>query len=99
MPVMQVPIDKKNNHYSLVFAFRPGDNSVRYSYELPYAGNAATVKIPTVYPGVRLLIVAAPSVQMSGDGLAPGGHEQGMNLYGPEAGPACTLGAENASVT
>ena len=51
MPVVQVPINKKNNHYSVAFAFRPGDNSVRYSYELPYPGNTATVKIPTIYPG------------------------------------------------
>src|SRR4029077_5327719 len=39
MPVVQVPIDKKNNHYSIAFAFRPGGNSVRFSYELPYPGN------------------------------------------------------------
>src|SRR5207302_109760 len=54
MPVVQVPLDKKNNHYSIAFAFRPGDNSVRYSYELPYPGNTATVRIPTIYPGGRL---------------------------------------------
>src|SRR5438046_2046065 len=67
MPVSQLPIDKKNNRYSIAYAFRPGDNSVRYSYELPYARNATTVKIPTVYPGARLLIVAPPSVQITGD--------------------------------
>ncbi len=99
MPVVQLPIDMKNNRYSLAFAFRPGDNSVRYSYKLPYAGNTATVKIPTVYPGVRLLIVAPPSVQISGEGLAPGGQEQGMNLYGREDVPAGTLVAVNVSGT
>src|SRR3989475_3768506 len=56
MPVVQVPIDKKRNRYSIAFAFRPGANSVRYSYELPYPGNAATIEIPAVYPGSRLLI-------------------------------------------
>src|SRR5467141_4389321 len=80
MPVVQLPIDKKNNRYSIAFAFRPGENSVRYSYELPYPGNGATVKIPTIYPGGRLLVAAPPSVQISGDGLAPAGQEQGMNL-------------------
>ncbi len=99
MPVMQVPIDKKNNHYSIAFAFRPGDNSVRYSYELPYTGNAATVKIPTIYPGGRLLVVAPPSVQISGDGLTPGGQEQGMNLYGRQDVPAGTLVAVSVSGT
>jgi hypothetical protein len=99
MPVVQVPIDKKNNHYSVAFAFRPGDNSVRYSYELPYPGNTATVKIPTIYPGGRLLVVAPPSVQISGDGLAPGGQEQGMNLYGRQDVPAGTIVAVSVSGT
>jgi len=81
MPVVQVPIDKKGNRYSIAFAFRPGANSVRYSYALPYPGNAATIKIPAIYPGSRLLIAAPPSVQITADGLTPGGQEQGMNLY------------------
>ncbi len=97
MPVVQLPIDKKNNRYSI--AFRPGGNSVRYSYELPYPGNAATVKIPTIYPGGRLLVVAPPSVQVSGDGLAPAGQEQNMNLYSREDVPAGTLVAVSLSGT
>src|SRR6202040_1451408 len=50
MPVVQATIDKTKNHYAIAFAFRPGESGVRYSYELPYAGNTATVKLPTVYP-------------------------------------------------
>ena len=99
MPVVQVPIDKKNNHYSIAFAFRPGDNSVRYSYELPYPGNSAAVKISTVYPGGRLLVAAPPTVQISGDGLAAGGQEQGMNIYGRDDVPAGTLVSVNVSGT
>ena len=99
MPVVQVPIDKKNNHYSIAFAFRPGENSVRFSYELPYPGNVATVKIPTTYPGGQLLVVAPPSVQVSGDGLAAGGQEQGMNLYGRQDVPAGTVVAVSLSGT
>jgi len=99
MPVVQVPINKRNNHYSIAFAFRPGDNSVRYSYELPYSGNAATVKISTVYPGGRLLVAAPPSVQVSGDGLALGGQEQGMNIYDRDDVPAGTLIAVSVSGT
>ncbi len=99
MPVVQVPINKRNNHYSIAFAFRPGDNSVRYSYELPYPGNLATVKISTVYPGGRLLVAASPSVQVSGDGLALGGQEQGMNIYGRDDVPAGTLIAVSVSGT
>ena len=98
MPVTQLPIDKKNNRYSIAFAFRPGDNSVRYSYDLPYADNAATLKIPTVYPG-RLLLVAPPGLQVTGDGFAAAGQEQGMNLYLRQDVPAGTLVAVNVSGT
>jgi len=98
MPVTQLPIDKKNNRYSIAFAFRPGDNSVRYSYDLPYADNAATLKIPTVYPG-RVVFVAPPGLQVSGEGLSPAGQEQGMNLYLRQDAPAGTLVAVNVSGT
>jgi hypothetical protein len=81
MPVVQAPIDRGKDRYSVAYAFRPGENGVRFSYELPYPGNAASVKLPTVYPGARLVIVAPPSVQVSGDALQSGGQEQGMNLY------------------
>jgi hypothetical protein len=81
MPVVQAPIDRGKNKYSVAYAFRPGENGVRFSYELPYNGNAASVKLPTVYPGARLVLVAAPSVQIAGEGLQSNGQEQGMNLY------------------
>lgn len=81
MPVVQAPIDRGKNKYSVAYAFRPGENGVRFSYELPYAGNAASVKLPTVYPGARLVLVVPPTVQVTGDGLQAGGQEQGMNLY------------------
>jgi len=99
MPVVQAPIDKKNNHYSLAYAFRPGASRVRYSYEIPYPGNAATVKISTIYPGGRLIVVAPPTVQVSGQGLAAGGQEQGMSLYGRDDVPAGTIVAVNLSGT
>jgi hypothetical protein len=97
--VVQATIDKTKNRYAIAFAFRPGENGVRYSYELPYAGSTATVKFPTVYPGAKLLVLAAPSVQVSGDGLEPGGQEQGMNIYGRESLPANTEFAVNVSGT
>jgi hypothetical protein len=99
MPVVQLPIDKKNNRYSIAYAFRPGESSVRLSYELPYVDNSASVKIPTVYPGGRLLVAAPPTVQVSGEGLQAGGQEQGMNLYGRQDVPAGTLVAVNVSGT
>jgi hypothetical protein len=81
MPVVQAPIDRGKNKYSVAYAFRPGENGVRFSYELPYTGNAASVKLPTVYPGARLVVVAPPSVQITAEGLQPGGQEQGMSVY------------------
>jgi hypothetical protein len=81
MPVVQAPIDRGKNKYSVAYAFRPGENGVRFSYELPYAGNTASVKLPTVYPGARLVVVAPPSVQITGEGLQSGGLEQGMSVY------------------
>ena len=81
MPVVQAPIDRGKNKYSVAYAFRPGENGVRFSYELPYAGNAASVKLPTVYPQARLVVVAAPTVQVTGEGLQSNGQEQGMSLY------------------
>ncbi len=99
MPVQQLPIDKKKNRYSIAFAFRPGDNSVRYAYDVPYSGDSATLKIPTIYPGGRLLLVAPPGMQVNSDGFAPAGQEQGMNLYLRQDVPAGTLVAVNVSGT
>jgi hypothetical protein len=81
MPVVQAPIDKGKNKYAIAFAFRPGESEVRLSYEVPYPNNTATIKLPTVYGGGRLLVVAPPTVQLSGDGLQMAGQEQGMNIY------------------
>jgi len=99
MPVVQSPIDKGKNRYSVAYAFRPGDNGMRYSYELPYSGDAATVKLPTVYPGARLVVVAPPTVKISGEGLQAGGQEQGMNIYDHGTGTANALVTVNVSGT
>src|SRR5205085_859993 len=81
MPVVQAPIDKGKNKYAIAFAFRPGESEVRLSYEVPYANNTATVKLPTTYGGGRLLVVAPTTVQLFGDGLHMAGQEQGMYIY------------------
>lgn len=81
MPVIQAPIDKGKNHYAIAYAFHPGDSDIRVAYDLPYPNEAATVKLPTTYGGGRLLVVAPPSVKVSGDGLEAAGQEQGMNIY------------------
>jgi hypothetical protein len=84
MAVVQAPIDKTGGKYAVAYAFRPGESTIRYSYELPYAGNAATVPVESPYGAGRLLVVAPPTMQISGAELQPGGQEQGMNIYGRE---------------
>ena len=81
MPVVQAPIEKGKNKYAISFAFRPGESEVRLSYELPYPNNKIAVKLPTLYGGGRLLVVAPPSVTLTGDGLQMAGQEHGMNIY------------------
>jgi len=99
MPVVQAPLEKGKGKYAIAYALRPGQNTVRYSYEVPYPANAATVKVATIYPAQRLLVVAAPSMQISGDGLQSGGQEQGMSVYGRENLPANNVMAVNVSGT
>jgi hypothetical protein len=99
MPVVQAPIDKGKGKYAVAYALRPGQNTMRYSYEVPYPGNAATVKLATIYPAARLLVVASPTMQISGDGLESGGQEQGMSVYGRENLAASSVMAVNISGT
>jgi hypothetical protein len=81
MPVTQASIEKGNGKYAIAYAFRPGETSIRLSYDLPYGGQAAILKLPATYPGVKLLVVAPPGVTVSGDGLQPAGQEEGMMVY------------------
>ena len=95
MPVVQAPIEKGKGKFAIAYALRPGQNTMRYSYEIPYPGNSATVKLATIYPAARLLVVASPTMQISGEGLESGGQEQGMSVYGRENIPANNVMAVN----
>ena len=81
MDVPQASIDKGKGLYAIAYAFRPGETNIRLSYELPYPGNSANVKLPAVYAGVRMLLVAPPGVTLTGDGISAAGQEQGMNVF------------------
>jgi 5-hydroxyisourate hydrolase-like protein (transthyretin family) len=81
MPVVQATIDRGPNKYAIAFAFRPGENGVRLSYQIPYAGSRATVRLPSVYSAGRLLVAAPPGVDVRADGLQASGTEQGMMIY------------------
>jgi hypothetical protein len=99
MPVVQAPIDKKGNRYAIAYAFRPGSSTVRYSYEVPYPNNSTTVNVPISTLTGRLLVVAPPTMTITGDGLQLGGQDQGMNIYGLENVAAGAIVAVNVSGT
>lgn len=81
MPVVQTPIDKGKNQEAIAFAFRPGQSSVRLSYKVPYSGNQTSLRFVSPYAVERLAIFAPPAVQVSADGFAPAGQEQGYSVY------------------
>jgi hypothetical protein len=81
MDVPQASIDKGKGLYAIAYAFHPGETNIRLSYELPYPGNSATLKLPAVYAGMRMLLVAPPGVTLTGEGISAAGQEQGMNVF------------------
>ncbi len=81
MPVTQASIDHGKGRFAIAYPFRPGQTNVRLSYELPYGGNAATLRLPATYAGVKLLVVVPPGVTPTADGLTSAGQEQGMMVY------------------
>ena len=85
MPTVQATIDRGANRYAIAYAFRPGENGVRLSYQLPYSSNQATVRLKSAYATGHVILLAPPSVQVTGAGLQPSGTEQGMNLYAHDA--------------
>jgi hypothetical protein len=80
MPVIQTAVDKGSDK-AIVFPFRPGNSGVRISYKLPYANNQTNLQFLSRYPTQRFAIFVPPSVQVTGDGMAPAGQEQGFNVY------------------
>jgi hypothetical protein len=81
MDVPQASIDKGKGLYAIAYAFHPGETNIRLSYELPYPGDSAKLKLPALYGGMRILLVAPPGVTLTGDGISAAGQEQGMNVF------------------
>jgi hypothetical protein len=81
MPVVQGTIDKGKNHFAIAWAFQPGDNGVRISYQIPYGSNTANLMLASPYAAQRMLIAAPPTVQVTSDGFQPSGTEQGYSVY------------------
>jgi hypothetical protein len=81
MPVIQGTIDKGNGVEAVDWPFRPGDNGVRLSYQLPYASNQATFHTSSLYNVQRVLLIVPPGLQVSSPGFTPAGTEQGFDIY------------------
>ena len=61
MPVVQGTMDKGKGKYAIAYAFQPGDNGVRFSYQLPYPSNHADLRLTSDYSVSRVMLVAPPS--------------------------------------
>ena len=81
MPVTLGTIDKGRNREAIAFAFKPGENGVRVSYNMPYGGNQAVLHSQSPYAAQRLLIAAPPTLQITAPGFTAAGTEQGFALY------------------
>jgi hypothetical protein len=90
MQVVQGTIDRGAQKYAIAYAFQPGDNGVRMSYQIPYSSNAANLKFTSDYSTQRVMLVAPPTVQVVSAGFSPAGTEQGFNLYTRDAVAAGT---------
>jgi len=88
MPVVQGTMDKGKGKYAIAYAFQPGDNGVRFSYQVPYASNHADLRLTSDYPVGRVMLVAPPTVSVKSDGFNSAGSEQGFNLYTRDNIPA-----------
>ena len=85
MPVKQGTIDKGKGRYAIAYAFQPGQNGVRLSYEIPYSGDKAIFHAPATYDAQRVLLVIPPTMQVSSPGFTAAGTEQGFNVFSKDS--------------
>ena len=90
MPVRQGTIDKGKGRYAIAYAFQPGQNGVRVSYIVPYAGDHASLRESSTYDAQRVLLVIPPTMQVSSAGFVPAGNEQGFAVFSKESVKAGT---------
>ena len=90
MPVKQGTIDKGKGRFSIAYAFQPGQNGVRISYQVPYTGDRATMHVSSPYNADRVLLVIPPTMQISSPGFTAAGTEQGFNVFSKDTMKAGT---------
>lgn len=88
MPVTQGTINRGNRKYAIAYAFQPGENGVRVTYQVPYASNQATLRFVSAHALERVGLFAPASVQVESAGFSPQGQEQGFNVYSRDSVPA-----------
>jgi hypothetical protein len=81
MGVVQTTIDKSKGMKAIDFPFRPGNNQVRITYQLPYPDNSLTFKTSSPYPANNVAFFAPPPMQVIADGFKAAGQTQGFNAY------------------
>jgi hypothetical protein len=91
MSVVQSSIDRGNKRYAIAFPFRPGESRIRLSFSLPYPSNHVSIHIPSDNSTGSVMLLAPPTVTISGGGFQPGGTEQGLSVYVHD-GPVATTG-------
>ena len=85
MPLPQSNKEISKNRYAIAFAFKPGENTVRISYRLPYDGNQAALRVVSPLPAQRVVLAGPAGVQVTSEGFAPAGSEQGFTFYSRDA--------------
>jgi hypothetical protein len=80
MPLVQGTIDKGKDTLAVAFPFRPGENGVRLSYQMPYPSNQVLLHNTSPYAAARVLLVAPPGVQVLSAGFEPAGTQEGYNF-------------------
>jgi Carboxypeptidase regulatory-like domain len=85
MPVIQGTIDKGKGIEAVDWPFRPGNNGVRVSYQMPYTGNHATFNAPAKYNVQQLILAVPPGIQVFSPGFTRAGTEQGFDIYTHDA--------------
>jgi hypothetical protein len=91
MPVKQGTIDKGKGRFALAYAFQPGQNGVRISYQVPYTGDHASMRVVSPYDAQRVLLVIPPTMQISSPGFTAAGTEQGFNVFSKDTVKAGTV--------
>jgi hypothetical protein len=90
MPVNQSTISQGKGKYAISYAFQPGDNGVRITYQVPYPSNKTTLKLVSTNGAERIGLIVPATLQVQGAGFTAQGQEQGYNLFSRDAIPAGT---------